>query len=170
MEKAVVLQILDQQWKEHLLNLDQLRQGINLRAFGQRDPLNEYKTEAFALFEHMLDSFRENVTKTLSLVEINPETGLPGFLLNKKAQKTVETRSDPALMGTGEADARAQQEELLNRAQRRKSGQGSAVVQPIRSSKPFDPEDPETWGKVPRNAPCPCGSGKKYKQCHGRIG
>jgi len=171
MEKAVVLQILDTQWKEHLLALDHLRQGINLRAYGQRDPLNEFKAEAFALFENMLDLFRENVTKTLSLAEIHQETGMPGFLLNRQEVNTVETRTDPALMGTGQAETSSHQDDMegMNRHQRRAMGQTSAVVSPITSNKPFDKNDPATWGKVPRNAPCPCGSGKKYKQCHGKL-
>ncbi|MCB9965115.1 MAG: preprotein translocase subunit SecA [Rhodospirillales bacterium] len=169
MEKAVVLQILDTQWKEHLLALDHLRQGINLRAYGQRDPLNEFKTEAFSLFESMQDGFRENVTKTLSLVELNTETGLPGFLTNRRSVPTVETRTDPALMGTGRADMNDGDTDGLNRHQRRMSGRTSAVVTPIRSNVPFNENDLDTWGKVPRNALCPCGSGKKFKQCHGKI-
>ena len=170
MEKAVVLQILDSQWKEHLLSLDHLRQGINLRAYGQRDPLNEFKAESFELFEQLLYQFRENVTKTLSLVEINRETGMPGFLMNRKEVQTVETRTDPALMGTGRAEQEAQEDaDGLNRHQRRQMGQKTAVVTPIRSNQTFDKNNPETWGKVPRNAPCPCGSGKKFKQCHGSL-
>ncbi len=170
MEKAVVLQILDTQWKEHLLALDHLRQGINLRAYGQRDPLNEFKAEAFELFELMLNNFRENVTKTLSLVEINQETGMPGFMLNRDEVQTVETRTDPALMGTGRAGIPDQEDmDGMNRQQRRQAGQKTAVVTPITSNLPFDKNNPETWGKVPRNAPCPCGSGKKFKQCHGKL-
>ena len=153
MEKAVVLQILDQQWKDHLLSLDQLRQGINLRAFGQRDPLNEYKTEAFELFEMMLSDLRQGVTKTLALVEINPETGLPGFRLSTgpRPDQMTEGRTDPAM---------ANQPAGMQ--------QRSSVVTPI-AHKPFDQNDPSTWTKTPRNAPCPCGSGKKYKHCHGKL-
>ena len=149
-EKNILLQILDQHWKEHLLNLDHLRQGINLRAFGQKDPLNEYKTEAFALFESMLDMMRENVTMTLSLVEVhmddNPRLSMPGFAPVEEGAMQ-ETREDPA----------AQQ-------------QAQKKIQPFtRVTKNFDKNDPSSWGKVQRNAPCPCGSGKKYKQCHGSI-
>lgn len=138
-EKSILLQLFDQHWKEHLLNLDHLRQGINLRAFGQKDPLNEYKTEAFSLFEGMLDMMRESITMTLSLVEFNLEPSTPAPM--PEPQKTSETRMDPALMGTGQYSANAEQEEK-NRAE---------------------------WGKTQRNAPCPCGSGKKYKQCHGKL-
>lgn len=169
LEKAVVLQILDQGWKDHLLSLDHMRQGINLRAYGQRDPLNEYKTEAFGLFESMLNSFAENVTKTLSLVEINAESGMPGFLFNRRAQEMVETRTDPALeMDSGDDESGPA---ALNRQQRRRMGQNSQVVMSVSGGEklPFDKNNPATWGKVPRNALCPCGSGKKYKQCHGKV-
>lgn len=150
-EKSIVLQLLDQHWKEHLLALDHLRQGISLRAFGQRDPLNEYKTEAFGMFAGMLNLLRESVTMMLSLVEINVEGDrpMPGMGAPREMR---ETRTDPALMGTQQASREtAQQRGETFRYQ------------------DFDKDNPETWGQVQRNAPCPCGSGKKYKQCHGKI-
>ncbi|MCB1682030.1 MAG: preprotein translocase subunit SecA [Alphaproteobacteria bacterium] len=158
-EKMILLQMLDQHWKEHLLNLDHLRQGINLRAFGQRDPLNEYKTEAFQLFEGMLHMMRETVTMTLSLVELNVEPGrtglvIPGLMPSQPEPKMQEGRTDPAAamaQGTPQGEARE-----------------NVTPLPIKR-RPFDKDDPETWGKVQRNAPCPCGSGKKFKQCHGKI-
>jgi preprotein translocase subunit SecA len=153
MEKAMVLQQLDQHWKEHLLNLDHLRQGINLRAFGQRDPLNEYKAEAFAMFSLMLDHLRESITQTLCLVEFSVDDSK---LLSRApaTQKMQETREDPALMGTGAH-----------------AGQNRDVVRPMMRPKAadFDANDPDTWGRTQRNAPCPCGSGKKFKQCHGSV-
>ena len=155
-EKSVVLQTLDQHWKEHLLNLDHLRQGINLRAFGQRDPLNEYKTEAFAMFEIMLNTMRENIVATLSMVEIS--TGSDDAL-NRLQQpgntKMQETRQDPAMMGLAQAmpGARDNEPELEK-------------ATPIRKPR-LDKTNPNTWTTVARNAPCPCGSGKKYKHCHG---
>jgi preprotein translocase subunit SecA len=156
MEKSIVLQLLDQHWKEHLLALDHLRQGISLRAFGQRDPLNEYKTEAFGMFAGMLNMLRETVTMTLSLVELSIEDDrrvglfMPGYGPPPEAR---ETRTDPALMGTGQAQ----------RAEARVQAFPKKVAA-------VDKNDPETWGKVARNALCPCGSGKKFKQCHGKIG
>jgi len=156
-EKAIILQLLDQHWKEHLLGLDHLRQGINLRAFGQKDPLNEYKTEAFAMFEMMINSLRESITQTLCLVEVGSDQDmgvlLPRMMGAAQRQEMHETRSDPALMGTG-------------------MGQDMSNVQPMRDSKrpirkKVDKNDPATWDKVPRNSACPCGSGKKYKYCHG---
>jgi preprotein translocase subunit SecA len=118
-EKSLLLQVLDQQWKEHLLSLDQLRQGISLRAYAQKDPLNEYKREAFAMFEALLAGLRETVTMVLAHVEIR--------------QQETEAPAE-----AGPADA------------------APAAAAPRR--------------KVSRNEPCPCGSGKKYKHCHGRIG
>ena len=154
-EKSIVLQLLDQHWKEHLLNLDHVRQGINLRAFGQKDPLNEYKAEAFGAFETMLSQMSETITQTLSLVEVNVDGNNDALPMNQQ-QETHETRQDPALMGTGVA----QQEPEDRRP---------ATVQPMPQKKPFDKNDPSTWGKVQRNALCPCGSGKKYKHCHGKL-
>ncbi len=156
MTKNFLLQLLDQNWKEHLLNLDHLRQGINLRAFGQRDPLNEYKAEAFALFETMMNNLRESVTQTLAYVEINISPEVMAALQKQQqeqleAQKNLhEGRSDPAL------------------AQSEEAGSGRDNVTPIRRAA-FDQNDPQTWASTPRNAPCPCGSGKKYKHCHGAV-
>ncbi len=153
-EKSIVLQMLDQHWKEHLLNLDHLRQGINLRAFGQKDPLNEYKTEAFAMFQDMLENMRETITQTLSLVEFNMDQGGASLVLRPDQgdeEAFMETRRDPALDDDGQQE------------------QPQDSVQPFPQKRAFDKNDPTTWGKVPRNAPCPCESGKKYKQCHGKI-
>jgi preprotein translocase subunit SecA len=157
-EKGIVLQIFDQHWKEHLLNLDHLRQGINLRAFGQRDPLNEYKTEAFGMFETMLGQMREAITMMLSLVEVNVGEDRVGVIMPGSAppQKTQEGRQDPALMGIGPRGKQGTQKEKR--------------VEPFPQQKrKFDKDDPETWGKVQRNSDCPCGSGKKFKHCHGNI-
>ena len=165
LKKTIVLQLLDQQWKEHLLALDHLRQGISLRAFGQRDPLNEYKTEAFGLFENLLHNLRENVTQTLSLVEVSTDPQVLQALEQKRqfmAQRAKEeantTRQDPALMGLGAAQTSA------------KSNYTGATVKPFpKKTADFDKNNPDTWGKVARNSPCPCGSGKKFKHCHGKV-
>lgn len=159
-EKSVLLQILDQNWKEHLLNLDHLRQGINLRAFGQRDPLNEYKTEAFSLFEAMLGQMRETVTMTLSMVELNfsdmpPPVASSLFGGRPQQEEMQEGRTDPAL--------------AKGRQGQRETSSPSAMQATSLKKLPFDKNAPETWGKIQRNALCPCGSGKKYKQCHGKI-
>lgn len=153
-EKSFVLRLLDQHWKEHLLNLDHLRQGINLRAFAQRDPLNEYKSEAFNLFAAMMDRLRNSIVQNLSLIQINIDEQT--FSKMEEQQRAEEerkarlTREDPALETGGETAA--------------------PENAPIPFRKRFDPNDSTTWmGNVPRNADCPCGSGKKFKYCHGKI-
>jgi preprotein translocase subunit SecA len=154
-----LLQILDQVWKEHLLGLDHLRQGIGLRAYAQKDPLNEYKREAFDLFEAMLERLRERVTSVLAHVELQL-TPKEETLLPTGEQEMHETREDPAF---AHADAGPQQPAAAATA--------PAAI-PLRSrhgSATLDPKDPSTWGRIARNAPCPCGSGKKYKHCHGQM-
>ncbi len=168
-EKMIMLQMLDQHWKEHLLNLDHLRQGINLRAFGQRDPLNEYKTESFQLFENMLHMLRETVTMTLSMVELNIDPGatslsIPAIGGDNSEQAIHEGRTDPAMMGEGQSQPQGTAPQPVQPQQAQTI---SVTKMPQRI--PFDKNNPDSWGKVKRNAPCPCGSGKKYKQCHGSI-
>jgi preprotein translocase subunit SecA len=160
-EKSLLLQVLDAVWKEHLYALDHLRQGIGLRAYGQRDPLNEYKTEAFALFNAMLDELKERVTAMLSRVEVQPERP-PEPLFQPLQQMMFESHPEPEPMmaGAGGPDM------ALEMAQAPAPVQ--VYAQPMRSEA-VDPNDPATWHSTPRNAPCPCGSGKKYKHCHGRI-
>jgi len=142
-ERSLLLQLLDQSWKEHLLALDHLRQGINLRAYGQRDPLNEYKREAFQLFAAMLDDVREQVTRYLSNIEFRTEAPPPPPQI-----AMLETRRDPAL----DMEAGFISSEQAGFAP---AAGGVALA------------DEQQFAGVPRNAPCPCGSGKKYKHCHG---
>jgi len=137
-EKSLLLQVVDQEWKDHLQNLDFLRQGVGLRAYGQRDPLNEYKTEAFSLFENMLYQTRENTIQLLGRVELAPQMD-PGMLEPTAPVIGEEKHLDPL---TGENEM----------------------------SHGLDPNDTSTWQGVPRNAPCPCGSGQKFKHCHGNVG
>ncbi|MGA9868656.1 MAG: preprotein translocase subunit SecA [Acetobacteraceae bacterium] len=153
-EKSMLIQTLDAVWKEHLYALDHLRQGIGLRAYGQKDPLNEYKTEAFALFNAMLDELKERVTAMLSRVELAPEpVAEPEFMRGG----FLESHPEPAPFGEGAAD-------LLELA----APVGASVG--LSAAGVVDPADPTTWRGTGRNAPCPCGSGKKYKHCHGRLG
>ena len=154
-EKSLVLQLLDQTWKEHLLTLDHLRQGIGLRAYAQRDPLNEYKREAFDLFEQMLDGLRDRVTTVLAQVQFQHAPEEEDF--QRPEQEMHEGRVDPA-MQDGAVPA---------------GDEEGGQVTPIsnrQASAEIDPNNPDTWGRVPRNSPCPCGSGKKYKHCHGKVG
>jgi len=150
-EKNLLLQLLDKVWKEHLLALDHLRQGIGLRAYGQRDPLNEYKSEAFALFNAMLDELKEEVTGYLARVEMGPEAQTLPY-----PQEGEEIHPTPEM-----ALASGDPYEGAPMATRITAG-------PLRASA-VDPNDPSTWAATPRNAPCPCGSGKKFKHCHGRT-
>ncbi|MCW8835211.1 MAG: preprotein translocase subunit SecA [Rhodospirillales bacterium] len=154
LEKGLLLQLLDQIWKEHLLALDHLRQGIGLRAYGQRDPLNEYKRESFNLFEHMLAQLRERVISILAQVELQYEEA-PQDLFRQPEREMHETRDDPALaMGGDHAEP---------------NGPPPGTVTSRQASAAADPNDPSTWGRVSRNAACPCGSGKKFKHCHGKV-
>jgi preprotein translocase subunit SecA len=153
-EKSLLIQTLDAVWKEHLYALDHLRQGIGLRAYGQRDPLNEYKSEAFALFNAMLDELKERVTGLLARVELATEQPPPPLF----PQHMMESHPMPAPTYAGESDL------VLEPA-----GGGIAIAaQPLRADA-VDPNDPATWRNAGRNAACPCGSGRKYKHCHGRL-
>jgi preprotein translocase subunit SecA len=151
-EKSLLLQVLDAVWKEHLLALDHLRQGIGLRAYGQRDPLNEYKSEAFALFNAMLDELKERVTLMLARVELSPEAPpAPDFQPRQQVMYESHPEPESALAALGAGDS------ML-----------ATAPAPVRQEA-VDPNDPSTWRYSPRNAPCPCGSGKKFKHCHGRL-
>jgi preprotein translocase subunit SecA len=155
-EKSLLLQILDQCWKDHLLQLDHLRQGVSLRAYAQKDPLNEYKREAFLLFDGLLSRLRETVVSVLAHVEMRvnrPEDMQP------QPQEMHETRHDPAM------------DELVGADGEPAAGgfSGGADLPARRMAAAIDPNDPSSWGKVQRNALCPCGSGKKFKHCHGQI-
>ncbi|HKS64281.1 MAG TPA: preprotein translocase subunit SecA [Xanthobacteraceae bacterium] len=151
-EKSILLQTLDHLWREHLLMLEHLRQVIGLRGYGQRDPLNEYKAEAFTLFEALISKLREAVTGQLMRVEIvqqppEEQQNLPYMEAHKVDPSTGEDEMSFASASLAPAFG----------------GNGTAVAD-------RNPNDPTTWGKVGRNDPCPCGSGKKYKHCHGRFG
>ncbi|WP_174298459.1 preprotein translocase subunit SecA [Sphingomonas bacterium] len=165
-EKSILLQNLDHHWKEHLSTLDALRQVVHLRAYAQKTPINEYKQEAFALFERMLSGIREDVTRTIAhahfQVQAPPELPeLPDFLT---------THFDPF---TGEDDTRD-----IDAGNAWGSGGGplglvSTQIAPMQMVQPSAGDlgmDPADWiGGVNRNAPCPCGSGRKYKHCHGAV-
>jgi preprotein translocase subunit SecA len=152
-EKSLLLQVFDAVWKEHLLNLDHLRQGIGLRAYAQRDPLNEYKSEAFNLFNGLLDELRERVTSLLMRIELAPNAPPP---MPEPVRVTDMRHPDPAL-----ADASTMAD----------GGAWEHAPAPLaQGGEEIDPADPSTWYRSPRNANCPCGSGKKYKHCHGKMG
>ncbi len=150
-ERSVVLQTLDHLWREHIVNLDHLRSVVGFRGYAQRDPLQEYKSEAFELFQTMLGNLRQAVTAQLMRVELVREAA---DAPPPQALETFGQHIDPV---TGENDF----------------GEGAtlAVLEDTRvvPAEQRDPKNPSTWGKVGRNEPCPCGSGKKYKHCHGAF-
>jgi len=162
-EKSVLLQTLDHLWREHLVMLEHLRQVIGLRGYGQRDPLNEYKAEAFNLFEAMSQSLREAVTAQLMRVEIQaapPPEQQPAPLPMMAAHKLdPSTGEDEMALATAGAETLA----------RHGIGPGGAAASRTAQAPARNPKDPTSWGKVGRNESCPCGSGKKFKHCHGRY-
>ena len=176
-EKSLLLQLLDQAWKEHLLALDHLRQGIGLRAYGQKDPLNEYKREAFDMFEEMLNSLRETVTSVMCHLELSIDADELAAMEHAD-QEMHETRTDPAF-ANADAGRGGMHPAAVMQAQPAGTNVLSASTDPADAPPGWvldkglgrwvDPNDPDTWGKVPRNATCPCGTGKKFKHCHGKV-
>jgi preprotein translocase subunit SecA len=142
-EKQVMLQVLDMQWKDHLLNMDHLRQGIGLRAYAQKNPKQEYKRESFELFQSMLQTIKEETIRIVARVEPVSEEQMAAMEAERKRKMEAE-------MKMTHADSTA-----LTSEQDDNHGDENTFV---RQDK-----------KVGRNEPCPCGSGKKYKQCHGKL-
>ena len=143
-EKQVLLQTIDAKWREHLLRLEHLRSVVGFRGYAQRDPLNEFKNEAFQLFESMLDSLRADVTQQLARVRPLTEEEQAQMLAQYQAQQAAAAEA-------------AKRVELAKEADPEKALPG------------FVEDDPSTWGNPGRNDQCPCGSGKKFKHCHGRL-
>ena len=179
-EKMVLLQTLDMLWREHLVTLEHLRQVIGFRAYGQRDPLNEYKSEAFVLFESMLARLREATTGQLMHVELAPPEDQPA--LQPVELPPMEAHHIDPFTGLDELEetlppgiARdvAMADAAISGARARRFVPPEAPKrQPLQTRKGdggVDPNDAATWGRVSRNAECPCGSGKKYKHCHGKL-
>lgn len=139
-ERSVVLQTIDNLWREHIVNLDHLRSVVGFRGYAQRDPLQEYKAEAFELFQALLANLRDGVTMQMSRVEL--------------VREAPAAPTPPPMVGH-HLDATTGEDDFAEGAQ----------VPP----QDRDPQDPKSWGMVGRNEPCPCGSGKKYKHCHGAL-
>ncbi|MBN2971659.1 preprotein translocase subunit SecA [Roseomonas aeriglobus] len=163
-EKSILLQNLDHHWKEHLAMLDALRQVVHLRAYAQKTPINEYKQEAFAMFERMLDNIREDVTRTLAYAQFRmaPQEDFGDFSQLPELPDFITSHIDPFTGEDNSADWDAGTRGLIN-----------STLPPLSIPQPTGAEvgeDPESWkGVVNRNAPCPCGSGLKYKHCHGAL-
>ena len=141
-EKSILMQIIDQNWTDHLGQLEDLRQIVGIRGYGQRDPLNEYKSESFLLFENLLNKFREDVTRTLFHIRMVSDEAIEKLNENKNQIETHHNK-----------------DQNINKNQTVKNKAKDTEI---------DPNNPSTWGKVGRNEMCPCGSGKKYKNCHGK--
>jgi preprotein translocase subunit SecA len=170
-ERAVLMQTLDGLWREHLVMLEHLRQVIGFRGYAQRDPLNEYKTEAFELFQAMLSRLRETVTGQMMRVEVVQRPPPP--LAPEGLARLEETHADPL---TGENEVRGDEagrgwpaQPRLNRGGNGNGNGAGRAIAAAATAVQRDPKNPATWGKVQRNEPCPCGSGNKYKHCHGRF-
>ncbi len=147
-EKSVLLQTLDTLWREHLVNLDHLRSVVGFRGYAQRDPLNEYKSEAFELFQALLSNLRQQVTSQMMRVEIVRQAA------ESPAPQLPEMHGEHIDGTTGENDF----------------GEGSAFsASAVVAPQDRDPNDPSTWGRIARNEPCPCGSGKKYNALPWRV-
>ena len=153
-EKQILLQTIDAKWREHLVTLEHLRSVVGFRGYAQRDPLNEYKTEGFQLFETMLDDLRVDVTRHLAHMPWRKE------LEERQAEVMEQMRLQQEAMQQATAAGVAT------------GAVATAATSPAEASEPkdgFDENDPTTWGNPGRNDPCPCGSGKKFKHCHGRL-
>ncbi len=152
-EKQILLQSIDAKWREHLLMLEHLRSVVGFRGYAQRDPLNEYKTESFQLFEGMLNSLREDVTQKLAQIRPLTDEERDQMLKQMMAEQAASQEAHAPKSATPQ-----KQPEMAGA----EPAQGAAL-------EGFDESDPATWGDPGRNAPCPCGSGKKFKHCHGRL-
>jgi preprotein translocase subunit SecA len=189
-EKAVLLQTLDHLWREHLVTLEHLRQAVGLRGYAQRDPLHEYKSEAFQLFEQMLGRLRRDVTGQLMHVVLTQrmpeeyaEMALPQMQAHHLDPMTGEDEFLAEELEAAAASPKSRQERRAAARQgngappsARRPGGGAPAGRPQQGKgrgqqhgPALDPGNPASWGKVSRNAPCPCGSGKKFKHCHGAI-
>jgi preprotein translocase subunit SecA len=139
-EKALMLNVLDQQWKDHLGSMDYLRQGIHLRGYAQRQPMQEYKREAFEMFTAMLENVQHEVVRILARVQVRAEEDVEAVDPGRRADTPMEFQHEEARSATGNQPAAAPDQPYVREGR-----------------------------KVGRNEPCPCGSGKKYKQCHGAL-
>jgi preprotein translocase subunit SecA len=168
-ERIVMLQVIDNQWKDHLLSMDELKQGIGNRAYGQKDPLVEYKKESYQLFTAMMDRIEDETVRYLFFLQVTRGAPPAGPFPDEDEEQGGPLEPEPVRPDPGEQErqaAKAQMEDYTRNIQRKKEkelqalqfvgGDGSTSAQPASAGQ-----------KVGRNDPCPCGSGKKYKKCHG---
>jgi preprotein translocase subunit SecA len=161
-EKQVILQALDHLWRDHLVTLDHLRQVIGWRGLAQRDPLNEYKSEAFDLFKTLIERWHEAVIAQMMRIEVRfqpPDPPPPPMQFQHQDPLTGLNEESFAIAG-----------ENIGGGEFSTAAVGALAAPTLVAAAERDPNDPSTWGKVGRNEACPCGSGKKYKHCHGALG
>ncbi|MFP4518622.1 MAG: preprotein translocase subunit SecA [Oceanicaulis sp.] len=156
-EKQLLLQTIDTNWRDHLQQLDALRSVVGLRGYAQRDPLNEFKTEAFSLFENLLDELRLETTRVLFNMRLAPSRQAPAM---PEPPKDMQARHTDPVTGRNE---------MADNPDAGASARPASPLATRQATANINPNDPATWGRVQRNAPCPCGSGKKYKHCHGAV-
>jgi preprotein translocase subunit SecA len=176
-ERQIMLQLIDQRWRDHLTEMAHLREGIHLRGMGQRDPLTEWQSEGFDLFSEMMQSLNVDYIRYIMHVEVvakpaeEPTTeqsaakAAPAPATTASGAATVAPGSAPAASAGGAAAALAPQETEIATSTGEKPPATTSANAKAEAPQPFIKDD---WDKTPRNAPCPCGSGKKFKQCHGR--
>ena len=165
-ERIVMLQVIDNQWKDHLLSMDELKQGIGNRAYGQKDPLVEYKKESYELFTAMMDRIEDETVRYLFFLQVNTSERPVLPFPDEDEEEEQEDEAKPDASEQQRQAAKSQMEDFTRNIQRKKEkelkdlqfvgGDGSTATAQATAGQ-----------KVGRNDPCPCGSGKKYKKCHG---
>ena len=166
-ERIVMLQVIDNQWKDHLLSMDELKQGIGNRAYGQKDPLVEYKKESFELFTAMMDRIEDETVRYLFFLQVTTGSG-PVLPFPEDEEEEEETDGQPSAPDATEQQriaAKTTMEDFTRNIQRKKERE-MADLQFV-GGEQTAPRQVVSGAKVGRNDPCPCGSGKKYKKCHG---
>jgi preprotein translocase subunit SecA len=166
-ERQIMLQLIDQRWRDHLTEMAHLREGINLRAMGQKDPLVEWQAEGFDLFSEMMHSLNVDYIRYLMHVEVVPQQAQPAQV--EASADKADASATSSTNGSGAAAAGPQSAGLgtptTTDVVESSSDNEAAAAEDSGPPTPFVKDE---WDKTPRNAPCPCGSGKKFKQCHGR--
>ena len=172
-ERIVMLQVIDNQWKDHLLSMDELKQGIGNRAYGQKDPLVEYKKESYDLFTAMMDRIEDETVRYLFFLQVNIQSGpvlpFPTEEEEEEAERQAEERSqaEAAAEQQRREAAKNSMEDFTRNIQRKKERE-LQDLQMVGGDGSSGPKQVTVGQKVGRNDPCPCGSGKKYKKCHGQ--
>ncbi len=166
-EKQLLLQSIDAKWREHLLRLEHLRSVVGFRGYAQRDPLNEYKSEAFTLFESMLNSLRQKVTQDLARIQPMTEDQQKQMIAQYLAQQQAAAAATQALAAAATAPALADASGVVAPAPTAPAASVTAVAGSAKQG--FNADDPASWGEPGRNDQCPCGSGEKFKHCHGKL-